>query len=765
MANQTDLIDIILPVSGNYSLTKKCIDSIFKNTGNPFRLIIVDNGIEEPELLSYFANLKKEHNSISLISRDRSPGYAAALNKGIAVSTSDLIAILNNAVIVSKNWLIKLKAGLETDEQAAIIAPMCNNRFIPKIDVKFDQNRDIGLQLEEYNNFLEQSPIQQGMNPSPNMFVPYVLGYCMLIKKEVIEKCGGFDSIYGESMYFSDFDLCFRAARKDFKILISNKTVIYRDNSDLLDINHPKVKLPVNYNIFKKKWEHHGFFKYLPTDMFPPAYPKTIQQDEQGFYYNENLKSNPKKYLLIHPSMADTRFFWKFAYAGTVSPTGLLRVAHYLLNQGDKVNYFDFEPYNKEHPPEKLDLKAKEEIFAFGKKMEDFSGYIKNLKDIDEVFITVTMTYHYPHLSQLIEKIREVYGDIKITVGGLYATLCPDEITKLGVEVHVGPYFTADNLRPLIEMTSGKNSAVMRIVKGCPRTCSYCVVPGLEGRKVTQYQKDDIIKHFQEFYSLGYTIYMFWDSNLLFGKENLFLLFDYMVEYGYNETISLDFSYGLEFALIDDAFIEKLSKFKLKNSLHVPLESAEYDLYKTRFHRPNSHLGMMTKTVKKLQAAKHDKMHYYVMLGLPNQTLDQVLKTLIFGWRLAMTPMMMLYTPIPGTEEFPKYMHFYKDKETWELNPYLYPCESGELDKEAILFLDSFNHTALAYTEEEGFYLQRYYFSERPDYTKYISKVTKTYFEDQNYIMKRLKELVYEEGVKSEEVDSDTLRFFHALRM
>jgi len=755
---EKEIIDIVLPVAGNYTQVKAFIDSVIHNTFNPFRLIIVDNGITEPELLSYLTELKKNNENIRLVAKGVTSGYAVSLNKGLEVSKSELVAILNPAVIVSKNWLNKLKDGLLSNENISMIAPMCNNRFIPNIDIRFNPQADTMAQLEEYNNFLEN-------NDKPAvMEVPYILGYCMLIKKELLEKCGGFDSIFGTSMYFADFDLCFRAVRKGFKAFVSNKTVIYRDNSDLDEIRHPEVKLPVNYSLFSKKWNRHDYFKYLPANMFPNEVEELQQVDQDGFYYNDKLKNKHKKYLLINPSIVDTKYAWRFSYFNP--QPGILRVANHLINQGHKINYYDFEPYNPQVATKRTTLKAKEELFEIGKPVADFMEYIEKLKDqdIDEIMISVTITYHYPHLPKLISKIREVFGDTKITVGGIYATLCPEEIRNMGVEVHVGPYETADNLRPLMEISTERTHAVMRVVKGCPRTCSYCVVPGLEGRKLTHYDKESIIKHFQEYFALGYTNYLFWDSNLLFGRDNLYVLLDYLVDNGYNESVTLDFAYGLEFALIDDIFIQKISQFLLYNKLYVPLESSEHELYKERFHRPNSHLGVITKTVQKLQQANFTHMNFYAMTGLPNQTLDQVLKTLIFGWRLGLRPSIMLYCPIPGTEEFPKYLELYKDKESWELNPHLYPCESEEMTSEMMLIIDSFSQYYLGYSAEEGFFLHRmiYEKNESGDHSERLSKI---HFNDQNHVMTRLKELLQEEDVRSEEVDDRTLRFSHAINM
>jgi GT2 family glycosyltransferase len=749
-------VDIILPVSDYFS-TKKCIDSIFNNTIIPFRLIIIDNGIKEQAFTNFLSELKQNNENVILISRDKNIGFSASVNKGLEISKSELVAILSNDIIVSKNWLSKLIKGFEFEESAGIIAPKSNNKILPQINVEFNHEQDIESQLRRTNILFESLRKPEFIN------VPFVLGYCMLIKKEIFTKCSGFDTIYGDSLYFSDFDFCFRAKIKGFSILISNKTVIYHDNSDLNNIS--ETRIPMNFTIFKRKWEKNENFKHIHPYMFPEIKLNLLQKDNENFYFNENLKPEHKRYLLINPPIVETKYF---AFGARVTPTGILRIANFLISNGDKINFYDFEPYSYKNPRQRIDLNIEDDMYIYGKPMNDFVTYIKNLKDIDEIFITATITYHYPHeqLKQLVEKIREFFGDIKITFGGLYPSLCPDEIKKLGVEAHVGSYKTADGLRPLIELTSETEDAVMRVVKGCPRTCSYCVVPNLEGRLLTHYQKENIIKHFQEFYSIGFSNYRFWDSNLLFGRENLYVLLDYLSDYGYSESITLDFSYGLEFALIDQVFIDQIGKFRLKNNLFVPLESSEYEIYKDKFHRPSTHLGFVTKAVKQLQDANFAHMNFFIMLSLPYQTLDQVLKTLIFGWRLKLYPSMMLFTPIPGTEDYLQYIDFYKDKEYWQLNPLLYPCQSKEFTRETINFLLTLDHTRLRYSDEEGFFIEKFdVFMKKQNNNRSARNIYRISLDESNPIFKRIKELIYEDQVKPEEIDERTFRFFHAINL
>ncbi len=65
-----------------------------------------------------------------------------------------------------------------------------------------------------------------------------VIGFCMLVKREVIEKIGGFDPYY-EAGNFEDDDFCIRAQRAGFKIRIAHDVFIHHFGSK----NLPEEKI------------------------------------------------------------------------------------------------------------------------------------------------------------------------------------------------------------------------------------------------------------------------------------------------------------------------------------------------------------------------------------------------------------------------------------------------------------------------------------------------------------------------------------------
>ena len=72
--------------------------SILSNTKDPFEVIIIDNGSDLP----VFGGFQDKH--IVLIRNEENLGFPKAVNQGIEAAKGDIIAILNNDLIVTPHW-------------------------------------------------------------------------------------------------------------------------------------------------------------------------------------------------------------------------------------------------------------------------------------------------------------------------------------------------------------------------------------------------------------------------------------------------------------------------------------------------------------------------------------------------------------------------------------------------------------------------------------------------------------------------------------
>ena len=118
--------DIIIPVWNELETTRKCVDSLVKNTGYPFKLIVVDNASDR-ETAFYLAALKTRADiSADLIRNNENFGFAKAVNQGIAASDAPYVCIMNNDTIVSAGWLEEMMNVMAAHSEIGILNPSSN---------------------------------------------------------------------------------------------------------------------------------------------------------------------------------------------------------------------------------------------------------------------------------------------------------------------------------------------------------------------------------------------------------------------------------------------------------------------------------------------------------------------------------------------------------------------------------------------------------------------------------------------------------------
>jgi GT2 family glycosyltransferase len=203
--------DIVLLVFNNFTLTNDCIESILKSTDVPSRLIIVDNGSEK-NVRDQLSGIKGNDNvKITVILNEKNMGFARGMNIGIRSSDSKFVCLLNNDTIVTHGWLSSMIDVSLKNPEIGVINPASNN---------FGQYPPKGKNLEAYSSELRK---QFGGKYTE---VGQCIGFCMLIKRELIEKIGLIDEEQG-FMFFEDTDYCYRAKRAAFKCVIALGAYVY----------------------------------------------------------------------------------------------------------------------------------------------------------------------------------------------------------------------------------------------------------------------------------------------------------------------------------------------------------------------------------------------------------------------------------------------------------------------------------------------------------------------------------------------------------
>ncbi len=233
---------IIILTYNELKYTQLCIESIRKFTPkDKYELIVVDNHSID-ETIQWL----REQQDIKLILNNENYGVAKGYNQGINISKGENILLLNNDVIVTPNWLYNLDTALWSKSEVGAVGCLSNyvsNR--QKIHVNY---QDITSMLDFAKNFNVQDSRKYELRDK-------LIGFCFLVKREVVEKVGLLDEQFFPGN-FEDDDYCMRISKANYKCVLCKDTFVHHFGSIYFKENNMDYKkiLKENKIEFNEKW-------------------------------------------------------------------------------------------------------------------------------------------------------------------------------------------------------------------------------------------------------------------------------------------------------------------------------------------------------------------------------------------------------------------------------------------------------------------------------------------------------------------------------
>ncbi|SMB96660.1 Glycosyltransferase, GT2 family [Thermanaeromonas toyohensis ToBE] len=238
------LVSVVIPVCGNLELTRLCLETLEVFTRPEHEVVVVDNGSADgtEEFLAEAA----EAGKIRLIRHERNLGFAKAVNDGIAVARGRYVVVLNNDVILTPRWLDNLLYCLEAVAGAGMVGPVSANvSGIQRVDADFSS-------LEELLAFAD---IWNRPDPAKWFETERLVGFCLVVKREVFDRIGLFDGRFGLGN-FEDDDLCLRARLGGYRLVVAGDTYVHHVGSATfrsLGLDYAGL-MRVNARKFARKW-------------------------------------------------------------------------------------------------------------------------------------------------------------------------------------------------------------------------------------------------------------------------------------------------------------------------------------------------------------------------------------------------------------------------------------------------------------------------------------------------------------------------------
>ncbi|MFT8887387.1 MAG: glycosyltransferase [Ethanoligenens sp.] len=233
-----------------------CIDSIRQYTPkDKYEIIVVDNHSTDGTV-----GWLKNQKDIRLIENQENKGFAAGCNQGIGIAEKgNDILLLNNDTMVTPSWLENLQACLHSAENIGAVGPVsnyCSNG--QQITANFNERGSIFAFANTYNR----------ANPRYKQKIKLV-GFCMLIKREVVDTVGLLDERFFPGNYEDD-DYSFRIEQAGYCLMLSQNTFVYHSGSVSFQKDPIKFRqvLAENAHRFADKWGFQSVYStFVRTDV------------------------------------------------------------------------------------------------------------------------------------------------------------------------------------------------------------------------------------------------------------------------------------------------------------------------------------------------------------------------------------------------------------------------------------------------------------------------------------------------------------------
>jgi GT2 family glycosyltransferase/glycosyltransferase involved in cell wall biosynthesis len=215
-------VDIIIPIFNGYDFLGPLFGTVAANTRAPYRLIVIDDCSTDLRISGFLQELSERNPGIVLLRNPTNQGFIASVNRGMEQVSSEFFVLLNSDTEVPARWLERLIHPLQTSESIATVTPFSNAATIcsfPKSPA--DNPLYLGLSVDQ----IDEAFADVGSSAQP-IEIPTGVGFCMAMRKSVVEKLGSFDPIYGRG-YAEENDWCLRASAGGYGHVLAVNLFVY----------------------------------------------------------------------------------------------------------------------------------------------------------------------------------------------------------------------------------------------------------------------------------------------------------------------------------------------------------------------------------------------------------------------------------------------------------------------------------------------------------------------------------------------------------
>jgi GT2 family glycosyltransferase/glycosyltransferase involved in cell wall biosynthesis len=225
--NKPERVSVVIPVYNAFEEVSECLQQIERYTDLSSTRIFVINDASPDERISEVLNSYRGKAGFEIVENEKNLGYTRTINKGIELAGRDDVILLNSDAFVTPNWISGLRIAAYRGSDIGTVTAMSDNAGAFSFPVMGERNlRPEHFTAEEFSLRMVRATGQ--CDP---IEVPTGSGFCMYIRRALIDAIGLFDAETFAKGYGEENDYCMRALSAGWRNVITPWAYVYHERN------------------------------------------------------------------------------------------------------------------------------------------------------------------------------------------------------------------------------------------------------------------------------------------------------------------------------------------------------------------------------------------------------------------------------------------------------------------------------------------------------------------------------------------------------
>ncbi|MGC8489219.1 MAG: glycosyltransferase family 2 protein [Clostridia bacterium] len=262
------MISIVVPMWNHADVTQAMLASCTPPPGEPVEVLLIDNGSEDPACAALCTTPPiPDGVSVRVIRNAVNLGFPAAVNQGLAAAQGDLLVIANNDIRFPVTGLADLAAVLRASLGWGAVGPVT-----PRISGP----QQVGIQYP-FDAFEAAAALWRQKNPPVVQPVTRLVGFCVMLTREALDKIGGYDPRFSPGN-FEDDDWAVRARLGGVRTGVARHVLVDHVGSASHDPASYAHIMAARQQLYIRKWRR----PEAAWDLYVPPVYEPVDPDPRG---------------------------------------------------------------------------------------------------------------------------------------------------------------------------------------------------------------------------------------------------------------------------------------------------------------------------------------------------------------------------------------------------------------------------------------------------------------------------------------------------